>query len=423
MKQVDTKNDEIAWVDAEDPLFMLYTSGSTGKPKGVIHTTGGYMVYAATTFQYVFDYQDKDVYFCTADCGWITGHTYLCYGPLLVGATSVLFEGIPTHPTYSRFWQIVDKYKVTQFYTAPTAIRSLMSHGNKFVESSNRTSLRVMGTVGEPINPEAWKWYHEVVGNSKAAIVDTYWQTETGGIIISPLPGSIPTKPGSATVPFFGVEPVVYKQGENNEIKQISSTEAEGLLAIKKPWPGMARTIFGDHKRYEDTYFSTIDGVYFTGDGCRRDSDGYYWLTGRVDDVLNVSGHRLGTAEIESALVAEGSIAEASVVPVPHNIKGEGIFAFVTPKSGVTTDEKLKHNLKAKVRELVGPIATPDAILFAPHGLPKTRSGKIIRRVLRKIAEGASNTDLGDTSTLADPSVVDTLISARDELRRPASKL
>jgi acetyl-CoA synthetase len=409
--------DHIEWVDAEHPLFMLYTSGSTGKPKGVIHTTGGYMVYAGTTFKYVFDYHDRDIYFCTADCGWITGHTYLCYGPLLQNATSVLFEGIPTYPNVSRFWEMVDRYKVTQFYTAPTAIRSLMAHGDEPVTSkSKRTTLRVLGSAGEPINPVSWQWYFDVVGNKQAAVVDTYWQTETGGIIITPLPGAISTKPGSATLPFFGVQPVVIKQQDEKHYSVADDTETEGLLAIKSPWPGMARTIYNDHKRYEETYFGMFDGYYFTGDGCRRDKDGYYWLTGRVDDVLNVSGHRLGTAEIENALVAHPSIAEASVVPMHHDIKGEGIYAYVTPKKDIKPDEKLRTELRENVRNTVGPIATPDVIQFAPS-LPKTRSGKIIRRVLRKIAAGEKKEALGDMSTVADPSVIDSLIKERDALK------
>jgi acetyl-CoA synthetase len=418
----------IEWVDSEHPLFMLYTSGSTGKPKGVVHTTGGYMVTAATTFKYVFDYHPQDIYFCTADCGWITGHSYLCYGPLLNAATSVLFEGIPTYPTESRCWEIIDKYSVTQFYTAPTAIRALMRFGEDKVTKTSRKSLRILGSVGEPINPEAWLWYHRVVGNENCAIVDTYWQTETGGIMITPQPGAIATKPGSATKPFFGVVPaVVCKQGEHKKGEDLTveegekiegyyeeqTVETEGYLVMKKPWPGIARTVYGDHQRYEETYFAMFDGYYVTGDGCRRDKDGYYWLTGRIDDVLNVSGHRLGTAEVESALVGHKSVAESAVVPMPHDIKGQGIYAFVTLKDGVEATEKLRGELKVAVRTHLGPIATPDVIHWAP-ALPKTRSGKIMRRILRKIAEGLDHAgigQLGDISTLADPTVIDTLLS------------
>jgi acetyl-CoA synthetase len=422
---------QVEWMGAEDPLFMLYTSGSTGKPKGVVHTTGGYMVTAATTFKYVFDYHADDIYFCTADCGWITGHSYLCYGPLLNAATSVLFEGIPTYPTESRCWQIIDKYNVTQFYTAPTAIRALMRFGeDKVTKTSSRKSLRILGSVGEPINPEAWMWYHRVVGNQSCSIVDTYWQTETGGIMITPLPGVTPTKPGSATLPFFGVLPaVVCKQGDQKQNDDLilepdekiqgyyedNNTETEGYLVIRKPWPGIARTVYGDHTRYEETYFGMFDGYYVTGDGCRRDKDGYYWLTGRIDDVLNVSGHRLGTAEVESALVGHKSIAEAAVVPMHHDIKGQGIYAFVTVKEGVETNEKLRTELKNAVRNALGPIATPDVIHWAP-ALPKTRSGKIMRRILRKIAEGTDHStlsQLGDVSTLADSGVIETLLNNR----------
>ncbi|KAL0485523.1 acetyl-coenzyme A synthetase [Acrasis kona] len=417
----------VEWMNAEDPLFMLYTSGSTGKPKGLVHTTGGYMVTAATTFKYVFDYHDQDIYFCTADCGWITGHTYLCYGPLLNGATSVLFEGIPTYPDESRCWRMIDRYNVTQFYTAPTAIRALMRFGDdKVTQTSTRNTLRILGSVGEPINPEAWMWYHRVVGNSNCAIVDTYWQTETGGIMITSQPGAVPTKPGSASVPFYGVVPAVMRkksdqsedlvldntdeQFKQDEFYEESQVEAEGYLVIKRPWPGLARTIYGDHGRYEETYFSMFDGYYATGDGCRRDKDGYYWLTGRIDDVLNVSGHRIGTAEVESALVGHKSIAEAAVVPMPHEIKGQGIYAYVTTKEGIVGDEALRAQLKSTVRVALGPIATPDVIHFTPS-LPKTRSGKIMRRILRKIAEGLDSvSQLGDVSTLADPSVVDMLL-------------
>ena len=391
---------------AEDPLFILYTSGSTGKPKGVLHTTGGYLVYASMTHELVFDYRPDEVFWCTADVGWITGHSYIVYGPLLNGATQVFFEGIPTYPNASRFWDVVDKHQVSQFYTAPTAIRALMSQGDEFVTRTNRSSLRLLGTVGEPINPEAWRWYYEVVGASRCPIVDTWWQTETGGIMITPLPGAIPTKPGSATLPFFGVRPEIV-----NEHGEVLHGEAQGLLAIRESWPGQARTVYKDHDRFVLTYFSAFEGKYFTGDGCRRDADGYYWITGRVDDVLNVSGHRMGTAEIESALVAHSDVAEAAVVGIPHDIKGQGIYAYVTVKAGADASEALREDLIRHVRREIGPIAKPDFVQFAA-ALPKTRSGKIMRRILRKIAENDFGS-LGDTSTLADPSVVDVLINQR----------
>jgi len=390
-------------MDAEDPLFILYTSGSTGKPKGVLHTTGGYMVYTSLTHKYVFDYHDGDIYWCTADIGWITGHSYIVYGPLLNGATSVMFEGVPGYPDASRFWQIVDKYGVNQFYTAPTAIRSLMKDGDEPVKKTSRKSLRILGTVGEPINPEAWKWYHKVVGDGRCPIVDTWWQTETGGILITPLPGAIATKPGSATLPFFGVEPVIV-----NSEGQVQEGVAEGPLLIKSAWPALMRTVYGDHQRFFDTYFSMFKGYYTTGDGAKRDSDGYYWITGRIDDVINVSGHRMGTAEVESALVSHPAVAEAAVVGFPHEIKGQGIYAYVTLKTGQEYTEELKKELKVHVRNEIGPIAQPDVIHWAP-GLPKTRSGKIMRRILRKIASNETD-QIGDTSTLADPVVVDHLI-------------
>ncbi|HHB12912.1 MAG TPA: acetate--CoA ligase [Chromatiales bacterium] len=393
-------------VEAEDPLFMLYTSGSTGKPKGVLHTTGGYMVYAAITHKYTFDYHDGDIFWCTADVGWITGHTYIVYGPLANGAISLMFEGVPNHPDASRFWQVVDKHRVNQFYTAPTAIRALMRAGDEPVKKTSRKSLKLLGTVGEPINPEAWEWYYHVVGEGRCPIVDTWWQTETGGHMITPLPGATPLKPGSATRPFFGVQPVLLDQ----DGKEIEGPGA-GSLAIKFPWPGQMRTVFGDHKRFAETYFSQYPGYYFTGDGARRDADGYYWITGRVDDVLNVSGHRLGTAEIESALVLHEKVAEAAVVGFPHEIKGQGIYAYVTLMAGVEGTDELKQELVQLVRREIGPIATIDFIQWAP-GLPKTRSGKIMRRILRKIAAGEVD-DLGDTSTLADPSVVEDLIRNR----------
>ena len=397
---------EPEWMNAEDPLFILYTSGSTGKPKGVLHTTGGYMVWAATTFKYTFDYHPGDIFWCTADIGWVTGHSYITYGPLCAGATSVMFEGIPTYPDAGRFWDVVDKYKVNQIYTAPTAIRALMREGDQHVTKRNRSSLRVLGTVGEPINPEAWQWYHRVVGDERCAIVDTWWQTETGGHMITPLPGATPTKPGSATLPFFGVKPVLLEP----EGKPIDGAGA-GILCVAEPWPGMMRTVYGDHKRFKETYFSAYPGMYFTGDGCRRDEDGYYWITGRVDDVINVSGHRMGTAEVESALVSHPAVAEAAVVGFPHEIKGQGIYAYVTLTAGNEYEESLKAELIKHVRKEIGPIAAPDVIHWAP-GLPKTRSGKIMRRILRKIAEGESE-KIGDTSTLADPSVVAQLVEKK----------
>ena len=393
-------------MNAEDPLFILYTSGSTGKPKGVLHSTGGYMLQAAMTHKYVFDYHDGDIYWCTADVGWITGHSYIVYGPLANGATTLMFEGIPTHPNPSRCWKIIDKHKVNVFYTAPTALRSLMSKGNEYLENSSRETLRTLGTVGEPINPEAWEWYHEVVGNSRCPIIDTWWQTETGGIMIAPLPGATALKPGSATLPFFGVKPVLLNS-DGNEIDGAGS----GSLAISGSWPGQIRTVFGDHDRCFATYYSTFKGYYFTGDGARRDEDGYYWITGRVDDVLNVSGHRMGTAEVESALVLHTAVAEAAVVGYPHDIKGQGIYAFVTLMHDVAGSEVLKEQLISLVRSEIGPFAKPDFIQWAP-GLPKTRSGKIMRRILRKIAANEIDT-LGDTSTLADPSVLRELIEGR----------
>jgi acetyl-CoA synthetase len=393
---------------AEDPLFILYTSGSTGQPKGVVHTTGGYLVYASMTHQYVFDYHDGDVYWCTADVGWVTGHSYIVYGPLANGATTVMFEGVPTYPDAGRFWQVCAKHKVNIFYTAPTAIRALMGQGKAFVEKHDLSSLKLLGSVGEPINPEAWNWYNEVVGKGRCPIVDTWWQTETGGILITPLPGAIPTKPGSATKPFFGVRPVVLEPTTGAEVAE---TECEGVLAIADSWPGQMRTIFGDHERFVETYFSQYKGYYFSGDGCRRDADGYYWITGRVDDVINVSGHRMGTAEVESALVAHAKVSEAAVVGFPHPIKGQGIYAYVTLNAGEEYTEELRKELVQWVRKEIGPIASPDLIQWAP-GLPKTRSGKIMRRILRKIAENDYGA-LGDTSTLADPTVVEDLIDNR----------
>jgi acetyl-CoA synthetase len=391
---------------AEDPLFILYTSGSTGKPKGVLHTTGGYLVYASMTHQYVFDYQDGDVYWCTADVGWVTGHSYIVYGPLANGATTLMFEGIPNYPSDGRFWEVIDKHKVNTFYTAPTAIRALMQKGEGPVKATKRKSLRLLGSVGEPINPEAWEWYHKVVGDGRCPIVDTWWQTETGGILITPLPGATALKPGSATRPFFGVKPAVV-DANGAEL----TGACEGNLILTDSWPGQMRTVYGDHKRFEETYFSTYPNAYFTGDGCRRDADGYYWITGRVDDVINVSGHRMGTAEVESALVAHPKISEAAVVGYPHDIKGQGIYAYVTLMTGEKSSDDLRKELVSWVRNEIGPIATPDKIQFAP-GLPKTRSGKIMRRILRKIAEDEFGA-LGDTSTLADPSVVDDLIENR----------
>jgi len=391
---------------AEDPLFILYTSGSTGKPKGVLHTTGGYLVYASMTHQYVFDYHDGDVYWCTADVGWVTGHSYIVYGPLANGATTLMFEGVPNYPSPSRFWDVVDKHKVNIFYTAPTAIRALMGAGDDWVKKSSRKSLRVMGSVGEPINPEAWEWYFNVVGEKKVPIVDTWWQTENGGILITPLPGATDLKPGSATRPFFGVVPEIVDNDGN-----VVEGPGAGNLCITQPWPGMMRTVYGDHQRFIDTYFATYKGKYFTGDGCRRDEDGYYWITGRVDDVINVSGHRMGTAEVESALVSHDKVSEAAVVGYPHDLKGQGIYSYVTLMAGVEPTEDLRKELVAHVRKEIGPIASPDKIQFAP-GLPKTRSGKIMRRILRKIAEDDFGA-LGDTSTLADPAVVDDLIEHR----------
>ncbi len=393
-------------MEAEDPLFILYTSGSTGKPKGVLHTTAGYLLYAALTFQYVFDYRDEDLFWCTADIGWITGHSYIVYGPLACGATSLMFEGVPNYPEPDRFWEIVEKYKVNILYTAPTAIRAMMRDGEKWPERRDLSSLRLLGTVGEPINPEAWLWYYKVIGKERCPIVDTWWQTETGGILITPLPGAVPQKPGSATLPFFGVDPVVIRQDGSE-----AQANEGGYLMIRRPWPGIMRGVFGDPDRFRQTYFVQYPGMYFTGDGARRDEDGYFWLMGRVDDVLNVSGHRLGTAEIESALVAHPLVAEAAVVGFPHDIKGQGIYAFVTLKHGVEPTEELKKELVQHVRKEIGPIATPDKLHFA-EALPKTRSGKIMRRILRKIAEGAI-TELGDTSTLADPTVVETLVKGR----------
>ncbi|MDX1536105.1 acetate--CoA ligase [Arsukibacterium sp.] len=394
-------------MNAEDPLFILYTSGSTGKPKGVLHTTGGYLVYAAMTHQYVFDYHDGDIYWCAADVGWVTGHSYIIYGPLANGASSVMFEGVPTYPSVKRIAQIVDKYKVNILYTAPTAIRALMAHGDSPVEGADLSSLKILGSVGEPINPEAWNWYYEKVGSSQCPIVDTWWQTETGGILITPLPGATALKPGSATRPFFGVKPAIV----DNEGQQLEGVAA-GNLVILDSWPGQMRTLYGDHDRFEQTYFSTYAGMYFTGDGARRDEDGYYWLTGRVDDVLNISGHRLGTAEIESCLVAHDAIAEAAVVGYPHDIKGQGIYVYVTPRVGVEPSDELTKAIRAWVREEISPIATPDLVQWAPAGLPKTRSGKIMRRILRKIAANEHD-QLGDISTLADPSVVEILVNNR----------
>jgi len=391
---------------AEDPLFILYTSGSTGKPKGVLHTTGGYMVWASFTHHYVFDYQPGEVYWCTADVGWVTGHTYIVYGPLANGATTLMFEGIPNYPDASRFWQVVDTHQVNIFYTAPTAIRALMREGEAAVKRTSRASLRILGSVGEPINPEAWLWYHRVVGDGRCPIVDTWWQTETGGILISPLPGAVALKPGSATLPLPGVQPVLV-----NAEGRVLEGAAEGHLCLAASWPGQMRSVYGDHERFIQTYFATYPGYYFSGDGARRDADGYYWITGRVDDVINVSGHRMGTAEVESALVAHPKVAEAAVVGFPHDIKGQGIYAYVTLKLGIEPDEALRRELIAWVRHEIGPIAAPDAIQWAP-GLPKTRSGKIMRRILRKIAAGETDS-LGDTSTLADPAVVDELVAQK----------
>jgi len=394
-------------MDAEDPLFILYTSGSTGKPKGVQHTVGGYMVYTAFTHKNVFDYHDGDIYFCAADIGWVTGHSYIVYGPLANGATSVMFESTPLYPEPDRYWQVIDKWKVNQFYTAPTAIRALIKEGDKWPQKYDLSSLKLLGSVGEPINPEAWMWYHRNIGRERCPIIDTWWQTETGGILITPLPGATPTKPGSATFPLFGIKPVLL---EPESGKVIEGDDVSGVLAISEPWPGQMRTIYGDHERFEQTYFQTYKGYYFTGDGCRRDEDGYYWITGRVDDVINVSGHRMGTAEVESALVAHAKVAEAAVVGYPHEIKGQGIYAYVTLNTDEEYTDDLRDELRSWVRKEIGPIATPDVIHWAP-GLPKTRSGKIMRRILRKIAENDTG-NLGDTSTLADPGVVDNLLEA-----------
>ena len=396
-------------MSAEDPMFILYTSGSTGKPKGVLHTTGGYLVYASLTHKYIFDYHDDDIYWCTADVGWVTGHSYIVYGPLCNGATTLMFEGVPNYPSPSRFWEIVDKHKVSILYTAPTAIRALMSEGDKYVKKTHRKSLRILGSVGEPINPEAWRWYYEVVGNSECSIVDTWWQTETGGIMITPLVGAIDMKPGSATLPFFGIKPVIV-DSNNKELDNV----AEGSLCIDASWPGQMRTVYGDHQRFIDTYFSQFPGRYFSGDGCRRDDDGYYWITGRVDDVINVSGHRLGTAEIESALVLHSDVSEAAVVGYPHDIKGQGLYAYVTLNKGVEETKSLEINLLDWVKKEIGSFAKPDYIQFT-KSLPKTRSGKIMRRILRKISINDYN-NLGDTSTLADPSVVEELIKNRKNI-------
>jgi len=406
IKEVDDYCEPIIQ-NAEDPLFILYTSGSTGKPKGVMHTTGGYLVYASMTHEYIFNYKEEDIYWCTADIGWITGHSYIIYGPLSNGATTLMFEGVPNYPDFSRFWKIIDKHQVNIFYTAPTAIRALMREGDGYVNQTKRSSLKLLGTVGEPINPEAWKWYFEVPGNSKCPIVDTWWQTETGGIMISPQTGAMDLKPGSASKPFYGIEPCIVDK-EGNELKG----ECEGMLCMKRSWPGQMRTVYGDHKRFIDTYFSQFDGKYFTGDGCRRDKDGYYWITGRVDDVIIVSGHNLGTAEIESAFVSHKDVSEAAVVGYPHDIKGNGLYCYVSLKAGIETSEELVNDLKKTIREKIGPIATPDYIHIT-SGLPKTRSGKIMRRILRKIASNDFG-NLGDTSTLADPSVVDDLIEKRE---------
>jgi len=403
IEDVDSKC-EPEYMDAEDPLFILYTSGSTGRPKGVLHTTGGYMVYASFTHQEVFDYKDGDIYWCTADIGWITGHSYIVYGPLSNRATTIMFEGVPNYPDFGRFWEIVDKYKVNIFYTAPTALRALMKEGDSYVEKHDLSSLKVLGTVGETIKEPEWMWYYKVVGKERCPVIDTWWQTETGGIMITPLPGITDLKPGSATLPFYGVAPVVLDENGN----EIDTVPSEGYLALKKSWPGQMRSVYGDHKRFFDTYFSQFKGYYFTGDGVKKDKDGYFWITGRVDDVLNVSGHRLGTAEIEGAIGAYENVAEAAVVGYPHDIKGQGIYAYVTLMTGVSESDMIVLGIKNKVREIIGPHATPDQIKFTP-ALPKTRSGKIMRRILRKIAEGDTN-NLGDISTLADPSVVDNLL-------------
>ena len=402
-------------MSAEDPLFILYTSGSTGKPKGVLHTTGGYLVYTSLTHQMVFDYHDGDIFWCTADVGWVTGHSYILYGPLSNGATTLMFEGVPNYPTASRFWHVIDKWDVNIFYTAPTAIRALMGAGDDFVKRTDRSSLKLLGTVGEPINPEAWEWYHRVVGDGRCPIVDTWWQTETGGILITPLPGATKLKPGSATRPFFGVQPALV-----DDKGKILEGAASGNLVILDSWPGQMRTVFGDHERFVQTYFSTYPGMYFTGDGCRRDADGYYWITGRVDDVINVSGHRLGTAEVELALVSHPKVAEAAVVGYPHDIKGQGIYCYVTLIQGNQPTEELRKELVQHVRKEIGPLASPDLVQFSP-GLPKTRSGKIMRRILRKIAEDDFS-NLGDTSTLAEPAVVDDLVSNRQNKSKAATR-
>ena len=396
-----------AEMDAEDPLFILYTSGSTGKPKGVLHTTAGYLLYTAMTHKYVFDYHENDIFWCTADVGWVTGHSYIIYGPLCNGATTLMFEGVPTYPDASRFWQVIDKHKVNTFYTAPTAIRALMCKGEEFVKKTKRKSLRILGTVGEPINPEAWEWYYHIVGDGNCPVIDTWWQTETGGHLITPLPGATDLKPGSATLPFFGIEPCLIDD-KGNEIEGVG----EGSLCFKRPWPGQMRTVFGDHERFKNTYFQTYPGLYFSGDGARRDKDGYYWITGRIDDVINVSGHRMGTAEIESALVLHNDVAESAVVGYPHKIKGQGIYAYVTLNDGITSNDELKQELVQHVRNEIGSFASPDIIQWAP-GLPKTRSGKIMRRILRKIATNEID-NLGDTSTLAEPEVVNGLIENRE---------
>ena len=393
-------------MDAEDPLFILYTSGSTGKPKGILHSTGGYLLFAAITHHYIFDYHDGEIYWCTADVGWVTGHTYIVYGPLCNGATTLMFEGVPTYPNPDRFWQVVDKHQVNIFYTAPTAIRALMGQGDDWVKNTNRSSLRLLGSVGEPINPEAWEWYHHVVGDAHCPIVDTWWQTETGGILITPLPGAIETKPGSATLPFFGITPQILDNEGN-----VQTGEASGLLTIDASWPGQARSLYGDHERFIQTYFSQFPGYYFTGDGARRDADGYYWITGRVDDVLNVSGHRMGTAEVESALIEHSAVAESAVVGYPHDIKGQGIYAYVTLKQGFQPSDEMTQALRDIVRKSIGPIASPDIIQYTP-ALPKTRSGKIMRRILRKVAANEIDS-LGDTSTLADPAVVEDIVNNR----------
>ena len=404
MKMADDSCDPVS-MDAEDPLFILYTSGSTGKPKGVLHTTGGYLVYVSYTHHIIFDYKDGDIYWCTADIGWVTGHSYIVYGPLSNCATTIMFEGVPNYPDYGRFWDIVDKHEVNQFYTAPTALRALMKEGNSWVKSRNLDSLRILGTVGEPIKEPEWKWYYEIVGKGRCPIIDTWWQTETGGVLITPLPAATPTKPGSATLPFFGIHPVLM----SDDGKEIEGSDVQGLLAIKTSWPGQMRTIYGDHQRFIDTYFSQFPGYYFTGDGAKRDGDGYYWITGRVDDVLNISGHRIGTAEVEGAIGKANGVAEAAVVGFSHDIKGQGIYAFVTLMTGVDSSNKIRENIIQSVVKEIGPHAKPDNIQFSP-ALPKTRSGKIMRRILRKVAEG-DHDNMGDISTLADPSVVANLIS------------